>query len=220
MTGRPAEVGAHAEREEEALRRGEPAVVVSVVEGSPAVSIGVSVREDAAWVAAARAAGLRVVRRRTGGTGVLHQAGDLLWATVLPRSDPRVGPDYVRAYPRLGAPVVTWLARWGVPAAWGEPPGASPSYCPLGDRGQVLRSRARILGGAAQHATSRALLHHGFVARTVDRATISSLFTGTAEGASGLLGGLEELGVRETPGRLAATLAEEAGAWLLQPPAR
>jgi lipoate-protein ligase A len=144
---------------------------------------------------------------------VLHAPGDLSWTVVLPRRDPRVGRSYVTAYARLGEGVVRFLEAAGVRARWDPSSGTSSSYCILGPRGYVLAVGHRILGGAAQHLTREALLHHGFVPRTLDRALVGRIFDLPAVGEVDRLTCLEELGLRDPAGqqaeRLARAIAEQ-----------
>ena len=177
---------------ERLLRRGSPTLRARVVRAT-AVSYGVSVRDDAGYLRRARAEGLPTVGRTTGGTGLLHLAGDLVWAVVLPRDDPRVGRDFARAFDRLGAEISDGLRAAGVEAGWAPAPGLSDDYCPLSGRGQVLVAGGHVLGGAAQHATSRALLHHGGISWTVDRPTVGRIFGPLAAATLERLGGLADL---------------------------
>lgn len=200
--------------DERLLRAGTLAVRVSVLD-QRAVSYGVGVRTDAAYLRRAEADGTPTVRRTTGGTGVLHLAGDLAWSVVLPRGHPTVGRDFVRAYGRIGSGVVRWLERHGVESSWRPAPGLNPDYCVLSDRGEVLVARGRILGGAAQQLTSRALLHQGMVARSVDRERVVRLFAVGPPSVLDRLGGLDDLGVSipsvDAARELAAELARDLG---------
>jgi lipoate-protein ligase A len=206
----PVDAGIHCAEnvraDEAILRRGAVDARVGILD-DVAVSVGVGVAPTSAYLVRARAAGLPVVRRTSGGTGLLHAPGDLVWTVVLPRRDPRVGRSYVTDYPRLGAGVVRFLEAAGVPARWVPSSGSSTSYCTLGGRGHVLVVGDRILGGAAQHLTRSALLHHGILPRTLDRPMIEGLFDLPAEGAVDRLTCLEELGCSEPARRQAEQLA-------------
>lgn len=198
--------------DEAILREGKPCGRVAVL-SDRAVSVGVGVPESTPYLARAHALGWPVVRRETGGTGLLHAPGDLAWTLVLPRADPRVGRDYVRAYARLGRSVVRFLDSEGVPASWEPPPGLRDDYCLFGSRGSVLHAGNRILGGAAQHLTARALLHHGILPRSIDRVALSRIFGARPVDGWDQLSGLEDLGLIASPRvlarRLAGFLAEE-----------
>jgi len=188
------------------LRRGVPAVRVAVLTDR-AVSYGVGVHAEAAFLGRSTKEGVPTVRRTTGGSGLLHAPGDLAWSIVLPRADPRVGRDFVRAYPRLGEGVVRFLAERGVSSRWADPPGTDPEYCLLSGRGLVLKHEERILGGAAQHLAGRALLHHGIIPlENLDRPLLRRLF-GLSSGTVSQLTSLRELGVEGQAEELAWKLA-------------
>jgi len=192
--------------DEAMLRRAVVGARVAVL-GDIAVSVGVGVAPSAAFLDRARRAGCSVVRRTTGGSGLLHAPGDLTWTVVLPRRDPRVGRSYVTAYERLGTGVLRFLEASGVRAQWVPASGDSPSYCTLGPRGFVLTVGDRILGGAAQHLTQDALLHHGILPWTLDRPLLHRIFDLPATGGVGRLTCLGELGLPDPPERQAEGLA-------------
>jgi len=171
-----------------------------------AVSFGVAEHAETRYVIAAAKAHVPTVRRSTGGSGLLHGPGDLAWSVVLPRNDPRVGTDYVRAYGRLGEGVVRFLAERGVAAAWVDPPGSFPEYCLLSARGSVLAAGEKVLGGAAQHLSATALLHHGIVPREIRRPVLEEVFR-MPEREAKRLTSLRELGIEDPPEQLAWKLA-------------
>ncbi|MGP8078456.1 MAG: biotin/lipoate A/B protein ligase family protein [Thermoplasmata archaeon] len=193
---------------DETLLRGDGGRVRVALLKARCVTFGVGVRPESAYLERAAAEGIPTVARRTGGTGLLHEVGDLAWTIVLPRDDPRVGADFHRAYDRLGHGVVRWLAGYGVAARWAPAPGVVPEYCTLGDRGSVLSAGDRILGGAAQHMVRTGLLHHGTISVHVDRAAIDRLFDLGPPSPSDRLAGVWELGLREPGPALARGLAE------------
>lgn len=182
-----------------------PAVRTAVLTDA-AVSYGVGERPSAHYLVAATEAHLPVVQRTTGGSGLLHAPGDLAWSVILPRTDPRVGTDYVHAYGRLGAGVVAFLAERKVVARWTDPPGTSPDYCILSARGSVLAVGDRVLGGAAQHLSAEALLHHGILPTGLNRPMLARLFR-LSDRQLRSLTSLRELGVTDPPEQLAWKLA-------------
>ena len=194
--------------QEELLRDGLPAAHVAVVRGT-VLSVGVGVPETAPYLRRAGEQGVPTVRRSSGGTGILHLDGDLVWAIVLPRSDPRVGRDFVQGYGRFGAGLVQALAVHYVSAAWVPAPGLSTEYCPLSSRGHVLEVGGRVMGAAAQHLTGTALLHHGTLSVSTDRELVRRLFAFPDPSIAERLVGLAERGIDLPPKRLADAVARE-----------
>jgi lipoate-protein ligase A len=200
--------------DEELLRKGLPSTQVAVVSTS-ALSVGVSQGDGAVCAVRARRLGIPVVKRTTGGLGIWHAPGDLLWSIVLPRSDPRVGRDFSKAYARLGSGAVQFLDSLGVPAAWRPPAGLPTECCLLSGRGSVLMVAGRTIGGAAQHLTRGALLHHGVLPYRLDPPRLRELFGLSPELVDRYLMGVEEMAPGRTPTwlaeRLLAVLASELG---------
>jgi len=193
--------------DEALLRTGGPVVRVAVL-ADRALSVGVGVPDQATYLARARAEGIAVVRRSSGGTGVLHAPGDLAWSVVLPRDDPLVGRDFVNAYDRLGRGVVRFLQARGGTARWDPAPGISEYCCLLGSRGRVLTVDGRVLGGAAQHASRAALLHHGILPYRLDRPVLARLFDLEWPGPVDRLVGLDDLGLPRPSASTARSLGE------------
>lgn len=191
--------------QERLLRAGRAAVHVATLRDA-ALSYGVGVDDRAPYLDRARADRVPVVRRPSGGSGLVHLPGDLLWAVVLPRTDRRVGRDFLRAYDRLGRGLVDLLAARRVAARWIAPPGLSEGYCPLSSRGQVLESGGRVLAAAAQHATSSTLLHSGALPRTLDRGQIARWFELPSPGPADALTCLTEVGLLDPPEEMARSL--------------
>lgn len=189
------------------LRRAAPAIRARVVR-ERVVSFGVGVPADAPYLLRARQRRIPTVPRSTGGTGVLHLENDIVWALVLPRTDPRVGRDFTRAYGRLGRGIVRGLGRLGIPASWVAAPGLVDDYCPLSSRGEVLVVDSLVVGAAAQHVTSNALLHHGSVSWEIDREEVDRLFGLPSHGPSARLGGVAERGIPGGPVGLAEALEQ------------
>jgi lipoate-protein ligase A len=192
--------------QEELLRRAEFAVHTAVVDRS-VLSIGIGVSYEAPYVRRAALEGVPMIRRSSGGTGIVHLARDLVWSVVLPRTDARVGRDFVRAYDRFGAGLVAALAGHGADSHWVLSPGLSEEYCPLGSRGFVLDLGGGVVGAAAQHLSGTALLHHGTLSLRVDRELIARLFTFPDPSVLGRLTSLEEHELRQAPEQWAETVA-------------
>lgn len=201
-------------RDEALLERGEAASRVAVLRG-PVVSLGVGQPANVAAARRAHELGIPVVRRRSGGTGLLHLEGDLVWSVVLPRTDPRTA-EFTRGYARLGEAVVAALRDLRVAAAWRPAFGAHEPYCLLASRGQVLAVAGRALGGAAQHLSRRALLHHGTVNVRIDRPRLAALFDVPAGPLERRVTCLTELPGAPAPELLASALAARLSAWVLR----
>jgi len=185
----------------------------AVVLDDTSLSLGVQPGPLDTLAAAAERLRVPLRQRGTGGTGVLALPGDIVWTIVLPRSDPRVGRDYLRAYDRFGSCVVELLAAHGLTAAWGAPPGRSKSLCPLGAGGMVLWREGRVVGAAAQHLTGRALLHHGIVFWPPRSGLARALWPDEAPAIDELLGAIgptEKL----SPRAWAKELSERLYRWL------
>ena len=194
-------------RDNRALAVGAPAVRVAVL-SDRTVSVGIGVPSSAPYLDRARAAGFAVERSFSGGIAVMHAAGDLAWSIVLPRDHPAVGRDYLRAYDRLGRGVQRSLADHGLATSWVPPPGLSEEYCLLGTRGLVLSAPSGIVGGAAQHRTRTALLHHGHLAMRLDREALRRIFDLEGTRGADRLSSLEDAGLRTPADELATSIAE------------
>ena len=194
----PLRAGEVVEGDETLLARGRPVVRVGTF-GETAVSVGVSTPAHAPVIDRARVRGLPVVRRGSGGTGLLHLPGDVFWSVVLPRQHPALVSGFVHRYAELGAGWPTQLAERGVPASWDPALARSRTYCLLGERGSVLAVGGRALGGASQHATARALLHHGVVAASLDPRALGELFDLEGPLVAGSLTSLRQEGVDLRP---------------------
>ena len=68
--------------------------------------------------------------------------------------------------------------------------------------------RGRAIGGAAQHVTPRALLHHGTVCVGLDRAKLSRIFDAAPQLLEETVTSLSEEGVVRTPYELSRSLFE------------
>jgi lipoate-protein ligase A len=201
--------------DEALLDAGRPLGRVSVI-SDLAVSVGVGVAADRPYLGRLRAHRVPVLRRASGGSAVLHGPGDLTWSIALPRTDPRVGRDFVHAYGRFGAPVVRALAAEGLAARWGPALGLADEYCLLSGRGSVLIVGDRVVGGAAQHATGTGFLHHGVLARHVDPVRLGELFQLDRAATERLLGWSERRPELSSDA-LAATLGRELAAGVPPP---
>jgi lipoyl(octanoyl) transferase len=129
----------------------------------PALSLGRFQPDADADADACARFGVEVVRRPTGGRGVLH-GGDLTYAVAMPRpAGPEGGVDPV--YRQLAAALIAGLARLGVEAAVARHDGPAGPVCFAGQQGADLRVGDRKLCGSAQVRRAGAVLQHGSVLR-------------------------------------------------------
>jgi lipoate-protein ligase A len=195
------------DHDEAILASGQPAARVGVLI-DVSVSLGVAQADGVASAATARRLGLPVVRRTSGGTGLLHMDGDLTWSVVLPRHHPLLPRDFVHAYDTLGAGAVAFLAELGIESEWSLPFGIVDDFCLLGPRGQVLTVDSHAIGGAAQHVTRHALLHQGMISYRLDGDLLRRVFDLDDRLVSRYLTSLRDLGTAEPPHVLGPLLLE------------
>ena len=130
----------------------------------PALSLGRFQSEDDVDHAACGRFGVEVVRRPTGGQGLLH-GGDLTYAVALPRPrGPAGGVDAV--YGLLAGAIIAGLAPVGVDAAIARHDGPAGPVCFAGQQGADLRVGDRKVCGSAQVRRNGAVLQHGSILLT------------------------------------------------------
>ncbi len=147
---------------------------------------------------ALQAAGFDLVRRPTGGRGILH-VDELTYSVVAPQVDPRVAGGIMESYRRLSAGLMRGLERLGVKNLAADrrtPPllagGAEGSTTPPlvggagGGKGPVcfevpsdyeITAGGRKLVGSAQMRTQSMVLQHGALPLYGDVTRICSLLT-------------------------------------------
>lgn len=131
----------------------------------PTVSLGYAQRwKDGFDPAAARGAGVRLVRRRTGGRAVLH-AHELTYAVVGPADRGPLSGGVQETYRRISTGLLGGMGRLGVSASLERSSGrrerAEPGAC-FGSRARhELVARGRKLLGSAQRRTQHRVLQHG-----------------------------------------------------------
>jgi lipoate-protein ligase A len=126
----------------------------------PALSLGRFQPDDDVDAPACAARGVEVVRRPTGGMGLLHGA-DLTYSVVMPRPAGAEGVDAV--YRLLAGAIIAGLATLGVDAAVARHDGPAGPVCFAGQQGADLRVGDRKLCGSAQVRREGAVLQHGSI---------------------------------------------------------
>jgi lipoate-protein ligase A len=127
----------------------------------PALSLGRFQPDDDVDTDACERHGVQVVRRPTGGMGLLHGA-DVTYSVVLPRpAGAAGGVDAV--YSVLAGALIAGLARLGVDAAIARHDGPAGPVCFAGQQGADLRVGDRKLCGSAQVRRDGVVLQHGSI---------------------------------------------------------
>jgi lipoate-protein ligase A len=127
----------------------------------PALSLGRFQPADDVNGAACDRLGVEVVRRPTGGRGLLHGA-DLTYAVAMPRPGGLDG-GVDAVYRRLAGALIEGLQQLGVTAAVAHHEGPSGPVCFAGQQGADLRVGERKLCGSAQMRRAGAVLQHGSI---------------------------------------------------------
>jgi lipoate-protein ligase A len=127
----------------------------------PAISLGHFQPDDDVDRDACERLGVEVVRRPTGGQGLLH-GSDLTYAVVMPRpAGADGGVDAV--YGLLAGALIAGLAGVGVDATIARHDGPAGPVCFAGQQGADLRVGDRKLCGSAQVRRRGAVLQHGSI---------------------------------------------------------
>ncbi len=156
---------------------------------APAVVLGCAQRPDEATQAAARAAGLDLVQRRSGGGAVLAGAALLGLSVVLPPGDPLVTGAVTRNYRWLGLAHAEALGRLGIDARALDVAAARAAAAPAAGADlrwvcfgtlspwEVVTAGGRKLVGLAQvRRREGTLLMAGTLLRDPDWGTLCGLF--------------------------------------------
>jgi len=129
------------------------------------------------WLERARALGVDVVRRVSGGGTVLH-AADLTYAVVAPSGWPGVPSDLAGSYAWIQGVLLRGLADLGLAAqpSAGSRQGARSSLCFAAATGSEIDLAGVKLVGSAQRRTPFGFLQHGSLRLRPDDALYQQLF--------------------------------------------
>jgi lipoyl(octanoyl) transferase len=127
----------------------------------PALTLGRFQPDDDVDLEACARLGVEVVRRPTGGQGLLHGA-DLTYAVAMPRPEGAAG-GVDALYSHLAGALIAGLRRIGVDAAIARHDGPAGPVCFAGQQGADLRVGERKVCGSAQVRRAGAVLQHGSV---------------------------------------------------------
>lgn len=193
-------------RDEALLAAAEP--VVRLYGWRPAcVSLGRAQTEADVDAATARAWGLDVVRRATGGGAILHNEEEVTYAVVLPLDRPGLPRDITGTFALMSAGVVEALRALGVPAqieSVGD--NTREALCYVRRQGTNVVVRGRKISGGAQRRSDRAILQHGTVIVRRDEERMARLFRTPREEIEARVTSLEEEGVRVSREKLVEAL--------------
>jgi lipoyl(octanoyl) transferase len=187
----------------------------------PTVSLGYGQPLDRhVDVEAARAFGVGLVRRPTGGSAIYHDGPEreLTYSVVATAADLGIGPDLLDTYRWIGAALLRGLRALGAPAELvpeRPPDGPVPAFCFARTGVFEIEVDGRKLVGSAQRRQGDAFLQHGAVLLGVDEPRLRRLFPTTRDPLAALTTLEASLGRRpafdEVVQALAAAFEEEHG---------
>jgi lipoyl(octanoyl) transferase len=179
----------------------------------PAVSLGYGQPLDGLDLAACRRLGLRLVRRPTGGSAILHEepSFELTYSVVARGGDFPGAEDLLETYRVLGGGLAAGLARLGVAAEVvplsRERGPTAPSFCFARTGSYEIAVGGRKLVGSAQRRQAGGFLQHGSLLLDADRARLRAVFPGVADPLAGITTVAAALGRRPAFGEVADALA-------------
>lgn len=204
----PAPGAANMARDEALLAAGEP--IARLYGWRPAcVSLGRAQTETDLDLDAARAFGLDVVRRATGGGAILHNEEEVTYAIVLPLDHPGLPRDIAGSFAALSAPVVDALRHLGLPATIESvADNTRETLCYVRKQGTNVMVGGRKISGGAQRRTDRALLQHGTIIVRRDEDRMARLFRTPTGEIQARVTSLEAEGVRVEREKLVELLGQ------------
>jgi len=142
-----------------------------------AVSLGNSQTEHDVDAAAVREFGLDIVKRGTGGGGILHNATEVTYAVVVPIDFPGLPRDLPRSFAYLGQGVIVALRRLGLPAELESVADLTrEALCYVRKQGTNVVVHGKKISGGAQRRTRSAVLQHGTIIIDRDEHRLSRVF--------------------------------------------
>lgn len=163
-------------RDELLLARAEP--MLRIYGWTPeTVSLGNSQTETDVDLAAIRELGLDMVKRSTGGGGILHNATEVTYAVVVPIDHPGLPRDLPRSFAYLGQGVVIALRRLGLPAELESVADLTrEALCYVRKQGTNVVVHGKKISGGAQRRTRSAVLQHGTIILDRDEQRLGRVF--------------------------------------------
>jgi lipoate-protein ligase A len=179
----------------------------------PAVSLGYGQSLDSIDQAACDRLGVGLVRRPTGGSGILHEgpALELTYSVVARRGDFPGAEDLLETYRVLGGGLAAGLRMLGVEAEVAplvrERHGATPTFCFARTGAYEIAVGGRKLVGSAQRRQGGGFLQHGAVLLDIDPGRLRAVFPGVADPLAGITTLAALLGRRPAFDEVAQALA-------------
>ncbi len=159
----------------------------------PTLSLGHGQRLDARIdLEAAARMGIRVVRRPTGGSAILHEGVDLelTYSVVAAEGDFDGAADLLGTYRWIGAALAAGLRRLAVPVEMvpvqPSDPSSMPAFCFARTGSYELEVAGRKLVGSAQRRQGAGFLQHGSVMLGADPERLRRVFRGDADPLGGM----------------------------------
>lgn len=161
------------------------------------VSLGRAQTEADVDLAAARAWGLDVVQRPTGGGAILHNDSELTYAVVLPLDFPGLPRDVPGSFAFLSAGIVEGLRTLGLPAEIESvvDDKQKEALCYVRRQGTNVVVNGRKISGGAQRRDGNAVLQHGTIIVDRDDARLAALFRTPVDEIRSRVTSLSEEGV-------------------------
>jgi len=149
----------------------------------PAISLGYAqALDERIDLEAARALGVDLVRRPTGGSAILHEGPELelTYSVAAAAGDFPGADDLLASYRFIGAALAAGLMDLGVPVdlvpARPSDPAAMPAFCFARTASYELEVEGKKLVGSAQRRRGAGLLQHGSVLLGADPARLARVF--------------------------------------------
>lgn len=203
----PSPGAANMARDEALLDEGLP--TVRLYGWRPAcVSLGRAQTEADVDPDAARAMGVDVVRRATGGGAILHNEEEVTYAVVLPLDFPGLPRDVPGSFAFMSRGVVEALRHVGLPAEIGSvPDNTRETLCYVRKQGTNVMVNGRKISGGAQRRNGAAVLQHGTVIVERDEARMARLFRTPVDDITSRVTSLRAEGVDVSREKLVEALA-------------
>ena len=197
------------------LRHGSPPTLRFFAWAPPTISLGYGQRLDGRIdLESARAMGLGLVRRATGGSAILHEGPDLeiTYSVAAAAGDFDGSADLLQTYRWIGEGLLAGLRALGAPVemvpAKPSDPAAMPAFCFARTGSFELEVDGRKLVGSAQRRQGAAFLQHGAIMLGAEPGRLRRVFPGGRDPLAGMTTLEAVLGRRPSFDETAEALAE------------